>query len=794
MPKVSVIVPVYNVEEYIEECLDSLVNQTMEDIEIIVVNDGSPDNSANIVVRYCKKYSNMTLINQENGGLSKARNTGLKAASGEYIFFLDSDDYLPLDSLEKMYTRAINDCSDLVIGAINNVTSTGISKNTHQMFAVDRTTTYENFPVISENLGVTNKLYKRELIFENNLYFIEERKNCEDIPFSFTAYSLANKISIVKDCIYYYRRRDGSITSSVSLDFLHNFCLSMIDAKEIIKRHKTNYANKIIEYIERKEIVDILWFALLSLARIETEDGFKIFNETINKWLSNCSEREILSNIGRSVVRIIENRVIDHSKKVDILKTIINTRRITRRDLVQVHLQKNITYKDVFNKIVEFEVSRNIFNEKINNIYFWRLIRYELVEELQQKLLGHQPPNSKKIVLDEHLRKIRRKDLSSYGSYSKDIILIDHLRKELIDGKYVDFRTVEIIKKLKEKNASFEVIELPFDGRHYIVGGENRKYMDDYISFIDNVGDNIDIKFTIRDKRIINDIHDFIWKEFNCSLDLEKLIRKRMQKFIAEFLFFMKLLKNRKTKQLFIVGEAWFPGAIHAAETLGIQTCGIQYALTGKYHPAFDYPKGVRVPYYPQKMILWGEYWHQICNLPVPKENIYYLTHSVLRNRLLQIRNYEKNNKSVLFMSQGAVRDKLFGIALEFAKNNRDYEIRYKLHPKESLTAQQMAQASELDNLEVIEKADNFLLYGESEYLVSVYSTCIYEGSAAGCKIILVNLPGVELFHDLLEENHAVLVNDAYELERVVRNEWTKDSLDLEALYPDINNYDEVII
>src|SRR5690606_27957419 len=146
-----------------------------------------------------------------------------RVASGEFIFFVDSDDYLPLNAMELMYNRAVQDESDLVIGAIKNFTSKGISRNTHVMFTIDRTTSFEDFPIISENLGVTNKLYRRSLIYNYNLLFVEERKNCEDIPFSFASYALSNKISIVKDCVYYYRRREGSITSSVKLDFLNNF-------------------------------------------------------------------------------------------------------------------------------------------------------------------------------------------------------------------------------------------------------------------------------------------------------------------------------------------------------------------------------------------------------------------------------------------------------------------------------------------------------------------------------------------------------------------------------------------
>ena len=103
MPKVSIIVPVYNVEEYLERCLDSLVNQTLKDIEIIIVNDGSTDGSKEKIQKYINKYKNIVYLEKENGGLSSARNYGIPYAKGEYIGFVDSDDYVELTMLSLIH-------------------------------------------------------------------------------------------------------------------------------------------------------------------------------------------------------------------------------------------------------------------------------------------------------------------------------------------------------------------------------------------------------------------------------------------------------------------------------------------------------------------------------------------------------------------------------------------------------------------------------------------------------------------------------------------------------------------
>ena len=114
-PKISVIVPIYNVEEYLEKCLDSLVNQTLKDIEIILINDGSPDNSEAIVKKYLKKYKEKIVYHKKkNEGQGIARNYGINLAKGDFISFVDSDDYIDLTMFEKLYNKAIEEKSDIV--------------------------------------------------------------------------------------------------------------------------------------------------------------------------------------------------------------------------------------------------------------------------------------------------------------------------------------------------------------------------------------------------------------------------------------------------------------------------------------------------------------------------------------------------------------------------------------------------------------------------------------------------------------------------------------------------------
>lgn len=122
MPKVSIIVPVYNVEKYLRKCIDSLVNQTLNDIEIICINDGSTDKSLKILKEYKNKDSRIILLNQENSGQSVARNRGIEIAKGEYLGFVDPDDWIDLDYYEKLYNAAIGTNADIATAGIIRIT------------------------------------------------------------------------------------------------------------------------------------------------------------------------------------------------------------------------------------------------------------------------------------------------------------------------------------------------------------------------------------------------------------------------------------------------------------------------------------------------------------------------------------------------------------------------------------------------------------------------------------------------------------------------------------------------
>ncbi len=230
MPKVSVIVPVYNVEKYIEKCLQSLVNQTMKDIEIIIVNDGSTDNSEKIINEYLDKYENIIYVEKKNGGLSDARNYGMKYAKGDYIAFLDSDDYVDETIYEKMYNEAIKSKADFV-----ECDFYWVYPNKKKL---DNGVVYTNKKEMLINARVVawNKLIKRDIIQEN----FPVGLNYEDVEFFYKLIPNIKKFSFVKEPLVYYMQREDSIVNK------QNYKTGQI----------FNVLNNVIDYYKKKKIYD----------------------------------------------------------------------------------------------------------------------------------------------------------------------------------------------------------------------------------------------------------------------------------------------------------------------------------------------------------------------------------------------------------------------------------------------------------------------------------------------------------------------------------------------------------
>lgn len=216
--KFSVIIPVYNVESYLQACLDSVLNQTFEDWEAICVNDGSTDNSATLLEEYGHKDGRFKVVNQPNGGLSAARNTGLKAATGEYVLFLDSDDWLECNALERV-SESLTDEDMLCFSGRRFFEKESRYHEADQLQPRSYATgmDYYNENALSVRdfafVCVVLRAYKREFLLSHDLWFKEGIFH-EDNLFTPLACYYAEKVKVINDCLYDYRVRANSITTT----------------------------------------------------------------------------------------------------------------------------------------------------------------------------------------------------------------------------------------------------------------------------------------------------------------------------------------------------------------------------------------------------------------------------------------------------------------------------------------------------------------------------------------------------------------------------------------------------
>lgn len=243
--KVSVIIPIYNVERYLNKCITSVLDQTLKDIEIVLVNDGSTDGSYKIIEEYENKYKNIKVINKENGGLSSARNAGLEIAEGKYITFLDSDDYIMNDYLENLYVSAEKNNSDMAVCGQYKVDRVGnvLSEITYPVEIEGN--------CVLRKMNIAGKLYRNEYLQRHNIRF-GVGKIYEDNPFNFVALFLAKNIVFLQYAGYCQVVREGSITAKKIVDSK----LPYIEIENAIKY--------VLQHEEEINDKDILEFTLIS--------------------------------------------------------------------------------------------------------------------------------------------------------------------------------------------------------------------------------------------------------------------------------------------------------------------------------------------------------------------------------------------------------------------------------------------------------------------------------------------------------------------------------------------------
>lgn len=239
---VSVIVPIWNTGDYLIECLDSILNQTFSNLEIILINDGSTDNSLELCQSYQKRDSRIIIIDKPNSGLSDTRNVGLSNISGDYVLFIDSDDIVSITHIEQLVSTALYYQSDITIGGLepfNDGTVIDLSKDSNTIYKTYRIEKVDALKqmIFSEDFSwqISNKLYIRSCI-KDTKFDVKERFG-EDLSFFCSAILNAKKLAVIANRTYFYRQRVGSMTRDRKLIKVRNFIYILKKFSSFIHTH-----------------------------------------------------------------------------------------------------------------------------------------------------------------------------------------------------------------------------------------------------------------------------------------------------------------------------------------------------------------------------------------------------------------------------------------------------------------------------------------------------------------------------------------------------------------------------
>ncbi|MGL6298353.1 MAG: glycosyltransferase [Methanobacteriaceae archaeon] len=396
MTKVSIIVPVYNTENYLRQCLNSIVNQTIEDIEIICVNDGSTDNSLTILKEYANNDSRIKIFCQENKGLGAARNTGMKYAMGEYLSFIDSDDWIESDTYEVLYNDAKNNNLDIVMFQLinfNNETNKYYEDSIYNIDCINDDLfeqgifSYKDVDDVFFTITVSscNKLYNKTFLDNINVKF-QEGLVFEDHPFFFQTFLKAKKVKVVRKHFYNRRRREGSLVQNEGEKFSDiiisaDFVLNAFKENDLYVKYESKLINRKIGMI--KEFYD-------KTDKIYKDDFFNLIKVNFNdiKDLENFDTIfEALDHVHQSFYENVMNsnsfKEFDLNKKVSHLnkksKSLNKKNQMLKRKVKKLEKQ-NKKYKNVLNQIhnspswkitkILRKFENFIRNFKINSYFF----------------------------------------------------------------------------------------------------------------------------------------------------------------------------------------------------------------------------------------------------------------------------------------------------------------------------------------------------------------------------------------------------------------------------------------
>lgn len=410
MVKISVIIPIYNVEEYLEVSLESILKQSFKDIEVICVNDGSTDKSLDILNSYAKNDSRIKIINQKNQGASISRNNALKHVSGEYIYFFDADDYICFNGLEKLYLSVTTTNSDFAIFksiVFFNEFSDGYNSNICDIDSLYPKADFNNLTfthrdiknfVLNNSNAPWNKLYKKEFLDKYGDFEFPPKLPYNDVIFHVKSMLRASKISFVPEYLYYYRKNNPNSISNDDSNHIKIFKIIKLVEDFLINEEFMDEYKQEFELFKLEHILYHMKFPLskeyFNLAKKEFLKIDIQNNNLINE--NNLEKYEVVMNLNSDEISDFENKLtfktlenkhkhlIDKHEEIKLLNTELNKKLETEKNLYEDLLLSNS-----WRMTKPLRVIRNCsFKEKLlnqSNSYIFYKNKYDVHQKQEKK-------------------------------------------------------------------------------------------------------------------------------------------------------------------------------------------------------------------------------------------------------------------------------------------------------------------------------------------------------------------------------------------------------------------------
>lgn len=387
---VSVIVPVYNSEIYLEACLNSILNQTYKKIEVIIINDGSSDDSESIIKKYAEADTRIKYFTQTNNGLGYTRNKGIRLSSGEFIFFLDSDDIVPNTAINDLVTAIEKNKSDIAVGKVIRI-------NNHRMYIPIRHLEFDLYregtltnlmksPELLQDSIACNKLWRKDFLFKHQLLFTEGRYY-EDLNLTLKGAILAEDISVTNKVVYYWRVRDLGDPSITQEQMKLENTVDRIQALAANRKWllDNKIENRIVREHDLKCLLDILRLHVIKFSQVKEEEK--------QKWLREIEDfiKKVPSDISRKlpdkeykIYRLLMEKKYNDLYLFSQLFMGTETKQIVVQDKDKFLLKGTSQVYDVTNYLKPTMVVSKIEKEKTN----WLLIGNLSIPKASKKIIG----------------------------------------------------------------------------------------------------------------------------------------------------------------------------------------------------------------------------------------------------------------------------------------------------------------------------------------------------------------------------------------------------------------------